>query len=492
MILFVGGILSADVPTLRWAADTGSGAPNVFYEDGDLSRLVGFERDVMERIAWIIGSRAVFVQNDWDALIPGLQRNLYDVVINGIVPFESRQQAVLFSKPYYACSLALVVRASSVDIGSVLDCNGLTVGVLQNARSEVPLTENLKAVKIIGYPDEYCALSDLGFGRVDAIVLDSHIAAYYVKRMPHLKIVDEFGDIKYAIVLAKGNDNLLADVNAAIDAMKRDGSLRAIVAKWGVGNANYERLFSPMDGASWGPSALEPGRVAKGEPSRIGYAKVVPFFLKAACVTLLLSILAMCVAIAFGLGLAIVRVYTPKWISFVAVFTIEFLRGTPLLIQLFFMFYGLPRLGIILEPIATGVLTLGLNYAAYEAENFRAGMAAVPYGQMEAARALGMSQWQSLRHIILPQAVIFILPPLTNDFIALLKDSSLVSLITIVELTKTYTTVASNSFDFFGTGIIVAVIYFLIGFPFVRIARWAEKYMKLERRAYSSRRIGRM
>jgi polar amino acid transport system substrate-binding protein len=103
-----------------------------------------------------------------------------------------------------------------------------------------------------------------------------------------------------------------------------------------------------------------------------------------------------------------------------------------------------------------------------------------------------MSQWQSLCHVVLPQAFTFILPPLTNDFIALLKDSSLVSLITIVELAKTYTIIASNSLDFFGTGAIVALIYFLIGLPFVRLARLAERHLRLEKRAYSSRKVARM
>ncbi|MBI3799940.1 MAG: amino acid ABC transporter permease, partial [Deltaproteobacteria bacterium] len=140
----------------------------------------------------------------------------------------------------------------------------------------------------------------------------------------------------------------------------------------------------------------------------------------------------------------------------------------------------LPNIGIKLSPMVAAVLGLGLNYAAYEAENYRAGILSIPKGQMEAARALGMTHWQALRYIILPQSFRLVLPPVTNDFISLLKDSSLVSVITMVELTKVYTQVSTTTFDYFGTGLIVATIYLLLGLPFVRLARWAEKKLDVE------------
>ncbi|MDR1413538.1 MAG: ABC transporter substrate-binding protein/permease [Puniceicoccales bacterium] len=491
IFLLIGSGLSADSSLLRWAADAGSGAPNVFYRDNDLENLTGFERDIIERIAAIIGYKTKFFQNDWDVLIPGLQRNLYDVVINGIVPSEERKASVLFSKPYYACPLSLIARDGATKIKSVLDCNGKIIGILQNSKSESALTKNLKSVKIVSYPDEYSAIADLENGRVDAIVFDGQIAAYYTKYLSNLKIVDEFGELKYSIALAKGNDELLAKVNRAIDAMKKDGSLDAIISKWGIGNSAYENVMGSKTSEAEISDQISK-ETGRSKVLHGGHLKMLPFFAKAACITLMLSVLGMGVAIVLGISFAIVREYAPRWMRLIIISIIEFLRGTPLLIQLFFIFYGLPRVGITLSPMVAGILTLGINYASYEAENFRAGMAAVPHGQMEAARALGMSQWQSLRYIILPQAFTFILPPLTNDFIALLKDSSLVSLITIVELTKAYSIAASNSFDFFGIGIIVSIIYFLLGLPFVRIARWAEYHMKLEKRAYTSRKLRKM
>ncbi|MFA6571696.1 MAG: amino acid ABC transporter permease, partial [Bacteroidota bacterium] len=165
-----------------------------------------------------------------------------------------------------------------------------------------------------------------------------------------------------------------------------------------------------------------------------------------------------------------------------AVMFIEGIRGTPLLIQLFFIFYALPTIGIKISPFLAAITGLGLNYAACEAENYRAGLYSVPRGQMEAAISLGMTRNQALRHVILPQAIRLVIPPMTNDFIALLKDSSLVSVITMVELTKVYNQLAGTYFDYIGIGILVAVIYLLLGLPFVRLAKMAEKHFNVDKR----------
>ena len=145
-----------------------------------------------------------------------------------------------------------------------------------------------------------------------------------------------------------------------------------------------------------------------------------------------------------------------------------------------FIFYGLPNIGIKLNPFVAGVLALGLNYAAYEAENYRAGLNAIPRGQMEAAVALNMTPIQALRYVIVPQAFRMVVPVMTNDFISLLKDSSLVSVITMSELTRTYEQLSMTYYDYFGTGLLVGAVYLLIGLPFVRLARWTEQRMTVD------------
>ena len=160
---------------------------------------------------------------------------------------------------------------------------------------------------------------------------------------------------------------------------------------------------------------------------------------------------------------------------------IEVIRGTPLLIQLLFIFYGLPNIGIRLSPFVASVLGLGLNYAASEAEVYRAGLLSVPAGQWQAAYALGLTRGNALRLVIIPQAIRLVLPPFTNDFIALLKDSSLVSALTMVELTGAYNRLATQTFDYFGTGLLVAILYLLLGLPFARLARSMEERLDKSR-----------
>jgi polar amino acid transport system substrate-binding protein len=196
----------------------------------------------------------------------------------------------------------------------------------------------------------------------------------------------------------------------------------------------------------------------------------------------------MLAAVLFGLLLAIGRIFGPAPVRWFTTAYIELLRGTPLLIQLLVIFYGLPNIGIKLSPFVAAVLGLGLNYAASEAENYRAGLLAVPAGQWDAAQALGLTQSQSLRLVVIPQAIRLVLPPMTNDFIALLKDSSLVSALTMVELTGAYHRLATETFDYFGTGLLVALIYLLLGLPFVRLARYSESRLAKGRRISVSNR----
>ena len=156
--------------------------------------------------------------------------------------------------------------------------------------------------------------------------------------------------------------------------------------------------------------------------------------------------------------------------------------GTPLLIQLYLIYYGLPNIGLRLSAFLAAVIGLGCNYAAYEAENYRAGIQAISRGQFEAAAALGMSRSQTLRRIVMPQALRLILPPVTNDFIALFKDSSLVSVITLVELTKAYGMLATATYDYIGLGLVTAAIYFGMSYPASLFAARLERRLNHDHR----------
>jgi polar amino acid transport system substrate-binding protein len=190
----------------------------------------------------------------------------------------------------------------------------------------------------------------------------------------------------------------------------------------------------------------------------------------------------MVVAVIVGLIVVLVRLYGLPPLQWLAKAYVEVIRGTPLLIQLFLIYYGLAQIGIRLNSFWAAILGLGLNYAASEAENYRAGIQAIPHGQTEAAMALGMSRWQSLQHVVLPQAARLVIPPVTNDFIAMFKDSSIVSVITMVELTKVYGMLAMSTYDYIGLGLMTAAIYFALSYPASLFANWLERKLQYDRR----------
>jgi polar amino acid transport system substrate-binding protein len=186
-------------------------------------------------------------------------------------------------------------------------------------------------------------------------------------------------------------------------------------------------------------------------------------------VTLFVSLLAMALAVPLGLLLALARMYGGPVVSFLAHAYVEALRGTPVLLQLYILYYGLAPI-VHLSALAAAILGLGLNYGAYEAEVHRAALQSIPIGQSEAAAALGLSRAQSLRLVLLPQALRTALPAMTNDLIALLKDSSLVSVITVVELTKQMTITAVDVRSWAVPGALCALFYFLMSYPLARLA----------------------
>jgi len=472
-------------PTLRWAADPNSNAPYTFYTSG--KRLVGFEYEIINAVARRLGRPAEFVQNDWSGLIPGLDRGLYDCVICGIEITPDKKEQVIFSIPYYFTFEQFVGRKGMPPITSLSQLRGRNVGTLDQTAALRMLEATPGAIPKT-YDQELNAYEDIVNGRLFGVLLDYPIAKYYASPNPELELTGPpFGRIAYGIAIAKSNVALKQEIDGALSDIISSGELRNILSRWGLWTNTVARAFNQTVDPSEPDSQYQSfvcSRVSNADLwSRIRrYAVAGPLLRRAALLTLGVSVAAMLVAVLAGLLLAISRVFGFTPIRWFATAYIELMRGTPLLIQLLFIFYGLPSIGIRLSPFAAGVLGLGLNYAASEAENYRAGLLAVPVGQWDAAQALGLTKSQSLRLVIIPQAIRFVLPPLTNDFISLLKDSSLVSALTMVELTGAYHRIATETFDYFGAGLLVAFLYLLLGLPFVRLARYTESRLGKGRR----------
>jgi polar amino acid transport system substrate-binding protein len=313
---------------------------------------------------------------------------------------------------------------------------------------------------------------DLALGRLDAVFLDTPITVYYGKPDLRLKYAGApEGEGFYGIALRKADSDLKQVIDSVIDDLLRTGELRRIYEKWGLWDKSQMKLFSY-------PSSPEAGKQFRTESEDAPLYTFLPLLLKGAGVTIFISIVSMALAIVLGLFIALLRLYGPPVLRGMAAAYVEVYRGTPLLIQLFILYYGLPNVGITLSPFAAAIIGLGMNYAAYEAEVYRAGLEAVPRGQMEAALSLGMPRPLALRRVIFPQAFRISLPAVTNDFIALFKDSSIVSVIAMVELTKTYGILAATTLRYFELGLVVAVLYFGMSYPLSILARRLERKLK--------------
>jgi polar amino acid transport system substrate-binding protein len=470
-------------PPLRWGADAQGGAPYVFQDPMDPTRLVGFEVELADLLARRLGTTAQPVAGPWATLLELLARGDFEMALNGIEATEEKRRVVLLSRPYFTAAEVLTVRRGDEAAPRTLDAlKGRRVGTLPGSLAErIAARFGADVRSYDGGQDQIYA--DLKLGRTDAVLLDEPVARYYGELDAALETVrGDFGTVAYAIAVRLDDQARLEALNAALEQLIADGSLRRLYERWGLWTPATAHLLGDDDVTPRTPALeYERWRAAVGrlppffERLTTRYPSYLPLFAKGAWLTVVVSVLAMLLAVGLGVLLSVGRRYGPAAVRWGCVAYIEFFRGTPLLVQLTMIYFGLPELGLTLDPLVAGVLALGLNYSAAEAENYRAGFESVPDGQREAAEVLGLSRLQTLRFVIGPQAVRIAIPPMTNDFIALLKDSSLVSVVTLTELTKTYTTLATSTRDHLGLGLVVAVCYLVVGLPFARLARKVEQ-----------------
>ena len=484
--VLVGALLfgipaAAQAPnTFSWGGDAEGGAPYQFPDPRNPEKITGFEVDIADALGQRLKLEPRFVQQQWDGLVPGLERGEYDAVIAGLEITEERLERINFSSPYYYSTLSMTVRLDESRIKKPEDLPGRIVGTLKATLAQRYL-DTLGNVEIRTYDNQAHPYIDLLLGRIDAVVMDTPIAAYYAYG-PQVRNV-ELTSVRFpiAIGIRKHDTRLLASINEALTRMREDGTLKNIFRRWGLYNSPTADYFGDREPVSNANADRYEDYLAAVQTERTAgerleqYTSFLPLLLRGALVTIEISTAAMALAIAMGLCLAVTRVFGPRWAAWPAIAFIEVIRGTPLLIQLFIIFYGLPSVGIRLTPFLAAVIGLGLNYSAYEAENYRAGIQSIPRGQLDAAAALGLTRRQTIRRIVIPQAIRLVIPPVTNDFIAMLKDSSLVSVITMVELTKVYGELASTYYDYIGIGILTAAMYLLMGLPIARLSRYVER-----------------
>jgi polar amino acid transport system substrate-binding protein len=466
-----------DGHVLRWGGDASGGAPYIIERSRDQPP-TGFEGDLAQYLAHSLGVPAQFVQKDWDMLPPDLGRGDIDVILNGYEWSPDRERKMASTIPYYVYRLQLIVAPGSAihdwdDLRRTHSGRQLKVGVLSDSAAHRYLEKAYSAedVQIVALSVEGSTglMNMVRNGKLDTTVQDNLAALYYVKQgheFGDLRIVGPAVEPGYFVLYVRPNDTQLRhQLNEAIRAAVRDGTLRRICDQYGLWNADQEGLAKAAE--QWPPTSLEP------EP---GFGSYVALLVKAAGVTILLACLAMPLAMLIGLLVAVGRLYGPRWLNAVLTVYVELLRGTPVLMQLFVIYYLLPEIGVKIDAFWAGMYGLAINYSAYEAENYRAGLLAIPRGQMEAALALGMSKATALWRIVVPQAVRLVIPPVTNDFISLFKDTSVCSVIAVVELTSRYRSLMVNHPQYMvQLGLVTALLYLLMSYPLSLVARRLEK-----------------
>jgi polar amino acid transport system substrate-binding protein len=323
--------------------------------------------------------------------------------------------------------------------------------------------------------------SDLLLGRVDAVLLDNVLAERRHRTMRGFTIQPDTVAIgHYVGVLSAKNGPLRDALNEILRTAMGDGTLERIFRKWNVWNDDQPRLYARV-------LAGEPIQPVVGLDTSAGVTTVsqweaarryLPSLLRASVVTIVLSCLSMALAVLFGVTIATGRVYGGRLVRLALTGYVELIRGTPILLQLFVLYYGLAA-AIRLPAFAAALLGLALNYAAYESEIYRSALESISTGQLEAARTLGLSERQVLRLVRAPQAFRLALAPMTNDFVALLKDSSLVSVLTVLELTKQTQIFATNLGSWVVPGTLCAALYLAMSLPVAALARRIERQWRV-------------
>ncbi len=481
LVALAAARVGAQTPPLRWGGDAEGGAPYVEADPRDPSRVVGFDAEIAELIAAALGRRPEFVQVTFTDLDQSVVRGDFDIGLSGIEDTPARRAQVAATIPYYRFREVLTVRAADQGrFRTLAELRGHRVATLGGtiAYDTLLAAERTDGVHAVSYDDDVHPFSDLSLGRVDGVLLDNILADRARRQLSGLVTQPQAVKVAdYIIIVGPGQTALRDRIDDILRGAMRDGRLEAILRKWRVWNDDQPQLYARLlsspnadiasaDGGP--PPLLSPWAMTRS---------YLPSLVEAAVMTIVLSCLSMALAIGLGALIAVGRVYGGRLVRGALTLYVEVMRGTPVLLQLFVIYYGLASL-VRLPAFLAALAGLGLNYAAYESEIYRGALEAIPRGQLDAARVLGLSTRQVLWLVRGPQALRLALAPMTNDFVAMLKDSSLVSVLTVVELTKQTQIFATNMGSWVIPGGLCAALYLSMSLPLSHAARRLEAKWK--------------
>jgi len=435
------------------------------YESVDAKNngeIVGMDIDIAKYIASELGYDLEIAGMDFSGLIAALQTGRVDFVMSGMSATEERKQSVTFSDGYYTARNTIVSRKDQAyETAGQLSGKlvGAQLGSIQDQFAEtIPGARQKKLNKIADL------IQELNSGRIDAAIVEDAVAIEMIRSNPGLTLnflpVSE-EDNGYAIAFPK-QTSLVGDFNRILGQMKESGELQRIIDKW----------FEEKDGAATESSGFLniDFRVLNG---------YVPYILKGVYVTLLFTLVSALLGLIWGTILSLFKISGIRLLQGFATAYTSVFRGTPLLVQLTLIYYATPQLfGFDIPALLAAGLAFGLNSAAYLSETIRGGIMAVDKGQREAAIALGVPYRKMMVRIIFPQALRHILPALVNEFVALLKESSLVSVIGVTELMRRADVVRASTFRSFEALLLVAAIYYVLVLVLTSLARMLERRLR--------------
>ncbi|MEU0885001.1 ABC transporter substrate-binding protein/permease [Lentzea sp. NPDC005914] len=428
--------------------------PPFSFHDPQTSELTGYDIEVIKAVAAKAGWRLEFVETQWDAIFPALDSGRIDLIANQVSLNPERQAKYGLSIPYTYSRGVIVRRTGDTRIKSISDLNGKTTAQSSTSNwAKVARDAGARVEAVEGFAQAAALLQQ---GRVDAIVNDNIAVLDYLATTGS-KDVEIAGDAGQAgsqqvLALRKTDASLLTQANQAIDALKADGTLRGISQKYFKADVSVE---------NGGAADLSQGRGPRSTWDVIR-STAWPMFVGLVKVTIPLTALSFAIGLVLALLVALARISSYRVLSGLARGFISIIRGTPLLLQLFIVFYGLPQVGLKFPPFTAAVVAFSLNVAGYAAEVVRSAILAVPRGQFEAAATIGLNYPQTLRRIILPQAARTAVPPLSNTLLSLLKDTSLGSVVLLTELFRESQLAAAESNEFLALYSFAGLYYWLI------------------------------
>jgi polar amino acid transport system substrate-binding protein len=445
---------AAQEPRYVIATDT-TFAPFEFQDDQ--GNFVGIDMDLIRAIAKDQGFTVDIKPLGFDAALQAVQANQVDGVIAGMSITDERKQVFDFSEPYFESGIQMAVLKDNEDIKSYEDLRGKRVSV-KNGTQGSDFAHSIKdkyGFEVVSFADSSTMFDEVKTGNSVAVFEDYPVLLYNIAQGNGFKTVTPKEDpTGYGFAVNKGqNADLLQKFNAGLDNLKATGE--------------YDKIVDAYLGEE----------ATTDDNSYLGLVQsTYRLLLEGLKMTVILTVVSIAIALVLGVIFGLMRVSRAIWLRAIGTTFVDIFRGTPLLVQAFFIYFGIPSaLGFQMSALTAGIITLSLNAGAYMTEIVRGGILSVDKGQMEASRSLGIGYLPTMRKVILPQAIRMMIPSYINQFVITLKDTSILSVIGIAELTQTGRIIIAGNYQSFKMWLIVGIIYFVVIMTLTKLSDRLEK-----------------